>query len=128
MLNLKSGHISTLILIAHGSKDPRWRVPFERLEKALKSDLGENGVHLSYMEFAEPTLMNAAKKAVKSGTRKIRVLPLFMAGGAHLDHDIPPMVSAVRSEFPDVDVELLTPIGEHPAFTKLIYQIAVQSA
>ncbi len=119
---------STLILIAHGSKDPRWRAPFEKLEKALKLDLGENGVYLSYLDFAEPTLMDAARKAVKGDARKIRVLPLFMAGGAHVDQDIPPMVSKVKSEFPHVHVELLEPIGEHPQFAKLIYQLATDYA
>ncbi len=119
---------SSLILIAHGSKDPRWCKPFERLEKSLKSDLGANGVFLSYMEFAEPTLMEAASKAVNSGTKTIKVLPLFMAGGSHVDQDIPPQVESVRKQFPGVQVELLPPIGEHPEFVKLICQVAVKSA
>ena len=119
---------STLILIAHGSKDPRWRAPFERLERSLKPDLGENGVYLSYMEFVEPTPMMAVKKAVEGGARKIKMLPLFMAGGAHVDQDIPPMVSKIRLAYPGLHVELLQPIGEHPQFTKLIYRVAVESA
>lgn len=119
---------STLILIAHGSKDPRWRSPFERLLKSLKALLGENGVHLSYMEFAEPSLMTAATQAVEAGAHRIKVLPLFMAGGSHVDQDIPPQVSAVRQVFPNVSVELLPPIGEHPRFVNLIQEIAVQSA
>ena len=119
---------SSLILIAHGSKDPRWRKPFERLVGSLKSDLGENGVFLSYMEFAEPTLMDATAKAVNAGAKKVKVLPLFMAGGAHVDQDIPPQVEAIKKKFPDLNVELLSPIGEHPKFVELICQVASQFA
>ena len=119
---------SCLILIAHGSKDPRWRSPFERLEKALKADLGNESIFLSYMEFANPTLLEASSRAVRTGAKKITVLPLFMAGGSHVDQDIPPQVAAVRKEFPGVEVELLPPIGEHPKFVQLICQVAIESA
>lgn len=119
---------SSLILIAHGSKDPRWRIPFEKLEKQLKADLGDEGVYLSYMEFADPTVMDAARKAVNGGASKVTFLPLFMAGGAHLAQDVPPMVEAVKKEFPKLKVDLLGPIGEHPKFEKLIYQIALEAA
>ena len=119
---------SSLILIAHGSKDPRWRKPFERLLNSLQKDLGEKNVFLSYMEFAEPTLMEAATKAVSAGATKMKVLPLFMAGGSHVDQDIPPQVAAVQKEFPQIEIELLPPIGEHPKFVKLIGQVALESA
>lgn len=121
-------HTSSLILIAHGSKDPRWRKPFERLEKSLKSDLGDNRVFLSYMEFAEPTLMDAVSHAVHAGADEIKVLPLFMAGGSHVDQDIPPQVETARKKFPEVAFELLPAIGEHPKFVKLICQIAAMTA
>ena len=118
---------SALILIAHGSKDPRWRVPFEKLIKKLKLEVGENQVFLCYMEFAEPTLMDVSKQAVQTGVRSARLLPLFMAGGAHLDKDIPPMIQAVQKEFPSFSIELLPAIGEHPRFSKLIYEIAAEA-
>lgn len=119
---------SSLILIAHGSKDPRWRKPFERLERSLKSDLGVEKVFLSYMEFAEPTLLDAVSLAVQAGANEIKVLPLFMAGGSHVDQDIPPQVESAKKKFPTVAFELLPPIGEHPKFVKLICQISVENA
>ena len=119
---------SALILIAHGSKDPRWRLPFEKLDQSLRSDLGEGHIFLCYMEFAKPTLMQAVEKAVNAGIRQIKILPLFMAGGAHLDKDIPPMVDEVKKAFPDLKILMFSPIGEHPKFAQLIYELAVESA
>ncbi|PIQ84994.1 MAG: cobalamin biosynthesis protein CbiX [Candidatus Omnitrophica bacterium CG11_big_fil_rev_8_21_14_0_20_45_26] len=119
---------SALILMAHGSKDPRWCEPFQRLEGQLKKTLGQDGVYLSYMEFAEPTLLNAAESAVKAGVSQIKILPLFMAGGAHLVQDIPPLVDQIKKAFPALDIETLGPVGEQPRFADLICQIAVEAA
>src|SRR3954471_12218414 len=47
-----------LILLAHGSKDPRWSGTFECLHASVRALYGEK-VLLAYMEFAGPTLMDA---------------------------------------------------------------------
>ena len=46
-----------LVLLAHGSRDPQWRVPFERIVDAVQGQSGKTKVRLAYMEFIEPTLM-----------------------------------------------------------------------
>ena len=117
-----------LILIAHGSHDPRWRAPMERLADTLRSDLGADRVRLAFMECTPPTLMDAATEAAAIGAARSRVLPLFLAGGGHVDHDIPPLVEEVRARFPDINVELLPPIGEHPRFVELMRALAAEAA
>lgn len=116
-----------LVLMAHGSKDPRWRAPFEQLEKDMKSALGESRVFLCYMEFVGPGLEEAVGKAVEAGADEVRVLPLFMAGGSHVAEDLPPIVRSTREKFPSIRVELLPPVGEHPEFRDLIRRIAAES-
>ena len=113
-----------LILIAHGSRDPKWRAPFERLTEALTKDLGADGVRLAFMECTPPTLMDAAAEAAGLGAKHVRVLPLFLASGGHVDHDIPPLVDAAREAFPKIMFELLPPVGDHPAFAELILRLA----
>jgi sirohydrochlorin cobaltochelatase len=49
-----------LILIAHGSRDPRWQQPFEQLLQRLKQAKPGAAIELAYMEFAEPTLLQVA--------------------------------------------------------------------
>jgi sirohydrochlorin cobaltochelatase len=60
--------------------------------------------------------------------RRVHVLPLFFAGGAHVARDIPEQVSAVRDLFPDVSVEILSPIGEHRRFRILLKVLAQEAA
>ena len=114
-----------LVLFAHGSIDPRWRAPFEKLLADLRESLGADAVRLAYMEFARPSLEDVAAEAVRDGVSKLRVLPLFMAAGAHVATDIPAQAQRARSR--GLDVEVLPPIGEHPRFVALLRELAADA-
>ena len=116
-----------LILYVHGSKDPRWRAPFQALERRVQEDLGEASVRLAYMEFAEPTLQQVVAESAGSGHRRLRLLPLFLAAGAHLANDLPEQVGEVRDANPGVEIEVLPPIGEHPRFVELIEELVKET-
>ena len=79
------------------------------------------------MEHAAPSFADVVARLASSGTRAIRVLPMFMAGGGHVDHDIPVLLDTERARHPSVTFEVLPPIGEHPRFAALIREIAVDS-
>jgi sirohydrochlorin cobaltochelatase len=112
-----------VILIAHGSRDPNWRRPFERLVEELTTDLGADAVTLCWMEFAQPDLQAAVADSLRRGFRRLTVLPMFLAGGAHLATDIPQQVDAARQASGGVEIEVLPPIGEHPRFTALLREL-----
>jgi sirohydrochlorin cobaltochelatase len=117
-----------LILLAHGSRDPRWRAPFETFATTMQADLGEDKVRLAYMEFVPPTLTDMAEEASRDAVQQLKILPLFMAGGAHVDRDIPAQVTMVRARFPHLDLSVLPPIGEHPRFVALMQEIVKEYA
>ncbi len=110
------------VLLAHGSRDPRWREPFERLYLQLRSDLGDD-VRLAYMEFVGPTLLEVAEECVIAGVTEVQILPLFMAAGAHLASDIPEQVEQLSRRFPLLKVQILPPIGEDPRVFLMMREI-----
>ena len=116
-----------LILMAHGSRDPRWRGTFECLHEYVTTRFGDN-IHLAFMEFVGPTLLDVAEDCHKAGVRHMRVLPLFMAGGAHVATDIPEQMQQVRDAYPDMAIEALSPIGEDPRMFAVIQEIIGQHA
>ena len=71
---------------------------------------------------------NEAEEAVRDGVQQLKILPLFMAGGAHVDRDIPEQVTAVQERFPSLDLSVLPPIGEHPRLVALMQEIAREYA
>jgi len=113
-----------LILLAHGSPDPRWQAPFERLTESLQASCGADRVRLAYLEFAAPTLYEAAGEAIRSGCRRLRILPLFMAGGGHVDRDIPVQVEQLGWELPEIEIDILPPVGEDSRVVAAIAEIA----
>jgi sirohydrochlorin cobaltochelatase len=116
-----------LVLFAHGSRDPRWRAPFERLEQSLRDALGAERVTLAYMEFTGPTLLDAAEEAARDGIAVLRVLPLFLSAGAHVATDVPAQAVEARRRHPHLVVEVLPPIGEDPRFVALMKAAASEA-
>jgi sirohydrochlorin cobaltochelatase len=116
------------VLFAHGSKDNRWQLPFDELANGLKDWLGAGAVRLAYMEFIPPTLSDVAEEAARDGKRELLALPLFLAAGTHLAEDIPAQIADARAQFPQLQIELLPPIGEHPRVQTLFQEIVCEYA
>lgn len=112
------------VLIAHGSRDARWRVSLQTLAASVKAGSEPEAVALAFMQFDGPTLPDVIEKGVARGVTDFQLLPLFMASAGHVDKDIRPLVETLRKKFPGVGLELLTPIGEDPRFQGLIQTIA----
>ena len=117
-----------LILVAHGSRDPRWRESIHTLKKAVQDGLSEKEVEVAFMQFDGPDLPEVVEKAAEAGHRSLRLLPLFMASAGHVDKDIKPLVAELSEKHPDMDLVVLTPVGEDPLFPNLIVDIVQGSS
>jgi sirohydrochlorin cobaltochelatase len=112
-----------LVLIAHGSRDERWTLPFVKLAENLKKELGESRVYLAFMELSRPNLPEVSGKIFESGIRNFQLLPLFMSSGNHFVKDLPEEIEKVCAQYPGLKIELLPPIGENPEFFAFIHKI-----
>ncbi len=56
---------TSLILVAHGSKDPKWCKSFETLVETC------HGMPLAYMDFMEPSLFSVTERLSKEGEFEI---------------------------------------------------------
>jgi sirohydrochlorin cobaltochelatase len=117
---------TTLILIAHGSRNPQWRASLEELAAGLRRRVGPDRLQLAYMEFTSPTLAEAGAAAARAGAKRIRVLPLFLTAAGHVDRNIRPLVDELRQAYPELEVQLLPPMGRQPLFAEFLHQIAVE--
>jgi hypothetical protein len=63
---------SCLVLLAHVSKDPRWREPFEKLFLKVVKD--SERLKLAYMEFTGPTLLDVADDCARKNFESHRVI------------------------------------------------------
>ena len=91
---------SRLVILAHGSGDARWRLLFDGLTASLTESHGKDKVRLAYMKVVNPTLGDVVREAARDGKAHLRVLPVFLAAGAHVAEDIPRQVEACQEPFP----------------------------
>jgi len=101
-----------IVLLAHGSRDPEWSTPFERLARRVRERRQAVGVAVAYLEISLPTLGEAVASLLAAGATEIVVVPLFLAPGGHVRRDLPRMIDAVRARYPGVTVRVLPTVGE----------------
>lgn len=112
---------SKLILLAHGSSSTEWSDSFYQMTKRVRESFEE--VELAFMELSNPSLEEACIAAKKDGFQEIRVLPLFLAVGRHLKSDVPKMIAEYETKH-GLHIELLPPIGQHPAIENAMFDAA----
>jgi len=108
-----------LILIAHGSRDPEWSRPFERIAAAVSQKLPAVTVALAYLEHG-PSFEEAIAALAAKGAASVRVVPLFLGPGGHVREDLPELVARVGAAHPAMQLALEKPIGEQPALVEAI--------
>ena len=109
-----------IVLFAHGSRDPGWAAPFERLAVRVRERRPDARVALAYLELTPPTLEDAVATLVADGAREIAVVPVFLAPGGHVRRDLPAIVEALRARHPAARFRVLPTIGEADAITGAI--------
>ena len=104
-----------ILLFAHGSRDPGWSVPFERLAARVRERRPDVRVAIAYLELMPPTLAEAAAALVGEGARDIAVVPVFLAPGGHVRRDLPLAVERLRGAHPGARFRVLPTVGEADA-------------
>ena len=114
-----------IVLFAHGSRDPQWRLPIEAVAAQIARRQNGTLVRCAYLELCLPSLPDAAIDLVAAGARKIKVFPLFLGVGKHAREDLPLLINEIRAAHPDLEVELLPTAGESDRLISLMADIAL---
>lgn len=106
-----------VVLLAHGSRDPEWSRPFERIAASLAQKLPAASVGLAYLEHG-PSLDETVTALVAKGVASIRVVPVFLGQGGHVKDDLPRLLNQVAR--PGLTLRLDKSIGEQPLVIEAI--------
>ena len=112
-----------IVLLAHGSTDPAWKMPFERLQEMVQMKYGAGKTTLAFMELTEPSL-ESVLGSLPDTVKTVGVLPLFLAVGRHLRYDVPKQIAALT--IPNTKVDLLAPIGDDELLQNAILDIVAK--
>ncbi|WP_456371796.1 sirohydrochlorin nickelochelatase [Methanocaldococcus sp.] len=90
--------MEALVLVGHGSRLPYSKELLVKLAEKIKEKNIFPIVEIGLMEFNEPTIPQAVKKAIERGAKKIIVVPVFLAHGIHTTRDIPKMLGLIEDD------------------------------
>jgi sirohydrochlorin ferrochelatase len=89
--------MTAVILLAHGSPDPRSSEATRELASTLQSRSFDSTVLAAFLEHDAPNLTEAVRKLVGDGHDEIVVVPAFLSGASHVSKDVPAAVEAAET-------------------------------
>lgn len=107
--------MDSLLLFAHGARDPAWAGPFQAIAAELQMRCPDLPIALAYLELMTPDLATAAGALVAVGATRVQIVPMFLGASGHVRRDVPPLVESLRAQHPGVLFVLHDAIGEQPS-------------
>jgi sirohydrochlorin cobaltochelatase len=107
-----------LILLVHGSKDPAWMEPFEKLRDDVAARSPGVRVEIACLQFRGPDVKEAVSGLAEEGVREIVIVPVFISALGHVLKDVPVAVEEAEKKFPNLKVTVTEALGETPEVMK----------
>ena len=117
----------SLVLFAHGAREPRWAEPFQRLQQLVQAQLPDVAVSLAFLELMEPRLPTLVRQLVQEGSREVTVVPVFFGQGGHVLRDLPVMIDQLRQDYPGVAIKAAAAVGEDAEVLNAIARYCIAS-
>jgi sirohydrochlorin cobaltochelatase len=116
-----------IVLFAHGSRDPLWRLPIEAVAQQIKNMSPSTEVMCAFLELTSPDLPTCVQKMSEQGLAHISVVPMFLGIGKHAREDLPELMQELKTSHPHIQFDLRRAIGEEPELTLAMAKIALKS-
>ena len=117
----------SLVLFAHGARDPRWAEPFQRLQQLTQAQAPDVDVSLAFLELMTPRLPDLVKQLVQDGCREVTVVPVFFGQGGHVLRDLPVIIDQLKQDYPGVTFNAVAAVGENADVLNAIARYCIGS-
>jgi sirohydrochlorin cobaltochelatase len=114
-----------VILFAHGSRDPLWRLPIEAVAARVAQVDATVHVQCAYLELMAPDLAHSVAQQAAAGVRQITVVPMFLGVGKHAREDLPTLMDDIRASYPAIRFNLQPAVGEQAEMIELMAKLAL---
>ncbi|MFJ9449767.1 MULTISPECIES: sirohydrochlorin chelatase [unclassified Herbaspirillum] len=118
----------SLILFAHGARDPNWAEPFKRLRTLTQANLPDVVVELAFLELMSPGLPQLAAQQIADGAQQVTIVPVFLGQGGHVRRDLPVLIEQLRRDHPGVDFQVAAAAGEDDGVLQALAQYCISSS
>jgi len=117
--------MKAILLIDHGSRRSEANEMMDCMANLVQAIAGPGVVvRYAHMELCEPSIAAGVKSCVEAGATELIVFPYMLSPGKHSTGDIPRLVAAAATDFPDLDVRVTNAFGVHEKLAELILERA----
>jgi len=109
--------MQAIVLFAHGSRDPLWHRPIQAVAQRIRTRSPQTQVECAYLELTAPDLPTCVASLLQQGCTSLRILPMFLGIGKH--------ARELRASHPELHIDVLPSVGEHPALIALMSDLAL---
>lgn len=120
--------MKTLVLLAHGSRDPQGRQPLAQIRQWVQDATPDMHVREAYLSLNEPSLEACLEALNNEGVREATVLPMLVARGHHLNVELPVILDDLQARFPSLRLSLSPHLGADTGIVGLVLARAGQAA
>lgn len=106
-----------IVLLSHGSSDPRARLATDLLSRRVGHRLNA-AVSLASLDHDRARMDGAVAQLSKHGIRDIVVVPLLLNVAYHATSDVPEAATQIKVSYPGVRLRLARPMGADPVLLR----------
>lgn len=112
------------ILVGHGSLRKASGAAMIRLAALLRKEGTFPVATAGFLNFSQPTFMDAVVRCVRKGATEISVQPYFLISGFYVKTGVPKLIAEAQAAYPDVTFHLAEAFNDHPALVSLTHKRA----
>lgn len=119
--------MDAIVLFSHGSV----LCGAERNLIEMATRLRDRGaapiVEVGFLNYTDPTFLEAVDRCVEQGAARILVAPYFLIEGKFVKQDLPGQIEQARARHPEIIFAVAGVIGDHPAMADAILASAMHA-
>ncbi|MFJ7085174.1 sirohydrochlorin chelatase [Streptomyces griseus] len=104
----------TLLVIAHGSRDPRHAATVHALTERVRAERPGLRVETGFLEFNAPSVPRVLERLAAEGADEVVSLPLLLTRAFHAKTDIPSVLREARARLPRLHIRQADVLGPSP--------------
>ena len=109
-----------LLVIGHGSRDPRGAREFHELVALVKERNPALAVEGGFIELSRPPISECVNRLAEGGARRIAAVPLMLLAAGHAKDDIPATLVREKMSHPDIRFHYGRALGIRPELLSLM--------
>ncbi|AEM82092.1 sirohydrochlorin chelatase [Streptomyces violaceusniger] len=122
----------TLLIIAHGSRDPRHAATVDALRARVRSQRPGLRVEAAFLEFNAPRVPQVLARLAAEDATEVIALPLLLTRAFHAKTDIPAVLREATARHPRLSVRQAEVLGPSPllmdALERRLHEAGLRSA